>query len=121
MGDVLVRDAGGTLSDIIRFNSTGVGNGTLVFYSLGGGSSLADSGFPSANYANVITVTESSTGTIDFTPPPHNRVSLTASLPAITASAVPMPPPPCRSRRALGACWDSLVCWGCGVLCESHR
>lgn len=57
-GDLMLLEPGSTdLSDIIRYNSS---NGTLVFYSdiLSGSDSLADTGFPSASYANTLTLTE---------------------------------------------------------------
>jgi hypothetical protein len=60
-GDVIITEPGapsGTLSDLIRFNPNQNG-GSLVFYSdpeLPG--APADTGFPTANYANTITFTE---------------------------------------------------------------
>jgi hypothetical protein len=59
-GDLLLDESPGVLSDIIRFNSTGSGNGTLVFYSdtSDGADSLADTGFPTSQYTNTVTLTE---------------------------------------------------------------
>ena len=57
-GDLMLLEPGSVnISDIIRYNSS---NGTLVFYSdiLSGSDSLADTGFPSASYANTLTLTE---------------------------------------------------------------
>jgi hypothetical protein len=59
-GDVFLTDLLGT-SDVIRFNPSGTGgnlSASLVFYSLAGGSELADTGFPSAFYPNTLNLTE---------------------------------------------------------------
>jgi hypothetical protein len=60
------------LSDVIRFNPTeslpGHSLGDLVFYSIAGGGQLADTGFPSANYANTFTLTENTLGATLYTP-----------------------------------------------------
>jgi hypothetical protein len=70
VGDVKIME-GGVLSDVIRFNPASplsAGTGSLVFYSLSDGNSLADlAGFPTANYANMLTLTEGPTG-ISYTP-----------------------------------------------------
>ena len=69
-GDVLVNEPGGGLGDIIRFNTTSFvpgSAGELVFYSALGGGMLADTGFPTANYANQLTVAEVN-GVITYTP-----------------------------------------------------
>jgi PEP-CTERM motif len=62
VGDLIILEpgGGGLISDIIRFNSTGPGNGTLVFYSdkSDGADTIADVGFPTSLYANNLTVTE---------------------------------------------------------------
>lgn len=65
-GDLIMLEpgGGGAISDIIRFNpnevGAGGGTGALVFYSdnVDGKDSLADIGFPTALYANNLTVTE---------------------------------------------------------------
>jgi hypothetical protein len=63
-GDVLLQEvAGGPISDIVRFNPNEVCSGTtgcLVFYSdiADGVDALADTGFPSALYANTVTLLE---------------------------------------------------------------
>ncbi len=59
-GDLILQEIGTTFnSDIIRFNPSQNG-GSAVFYSdiLDGGADLADTGFPTALYANNLTVTE---------------------------------------------------------------
>jgi hypothetical protein len=60
------------LSDVIRFNPTesipGHSTGDLVFYSIAGGGQLADTGFPSANYANTFSLTENTLGATLYTP-----------------------------------------------------
>ena len=62
VGDLLILEpgGGGVLSEVIRFNSTDALNGTLVFSSdnSDGADALADTGFPTAFYANVLTVFE---------------------------------------------------------------
>jgi hypothetical protein len=69
-GDVLLRDPSSTLSDIIRFNPTGVNplGPTLVFYSELGGGDLADTGFPTAVYANNLSLAENTFGPTTYTP-----------------------------------------------------
>jgi hypothetical protein len=60
-GDLILLEpsSSGLISDIIRFNPNQNG-GSLVFYSdnADGADSLADTGFPTALYANNLTVTE---------------------------------------------------------------
>jgi hypothetical protein len=60
------------LSDVIRFNPTelipGQSPGDLVFYSIAGGGQLADTGFPSANYANTFSLIENPLGATVYTP-----------------------------------------------------
>jgi PEP-CTERM motif-containing protein len=59
-GDLRLSEvAGAALSDLIRFNP-GASTGFLVFYSdnAEGSDALADTGFPTASYANVLTLTE---------------------------------------------------------------
>jgi hypothetical protein len=60
-GDLVLLEpgAGGTLSDLIRFNPQ-QGSGSMVFYSdsLDGGNDKADTGLPTGRYTNVVTVTE---------------------------------------------------------------
>jgi len=65
VGDLLILEIGGGLSDVIRFNPTG----QLVFYSdtTDGLGALADTGFPTAFYANTFSLTETS-GTIFYVP-----------------------------------------------------
>jgi hypothetical protein len=62
-GDVQILESiGGPLSDVIRFNAA---PGTLVFYSdnADGVDALADTGFPTAFYANVVQLSEVGIGT----------------------------------------------------------
>ena len=60
VGDVLLMEpgGGGLISELIRFNPDH--GGTLVFYSdnLDGVDSLADTGFPSSLYTNLLTISE---------------------------------------------------------------
>jgi len=64
-GDLLLLELGGGLSDLIRFNPSG----TLVFYSDNANAThaLADTGFPTAFYANTFNLTEI-TPTIVYVP-----------------------------------------------------
>src|SRR5690349_14335608 len=65
-GDVILVEPGkgSTVSDLIRFNPDGTGGmcgcypASLLFYSddLGGVTSVADTGFPTAQYTNVVTL-----------------------------------------------------------------
>jgi hypothetical protein len=64
-GDVLMLDSNQAISDVIRFNAS---NGTLVFYSLLGGGLLGDTGFPTANYTNILRIDENPLGATVFTP-----------------------------------------------------
>jgi hypothetical protein len=59
-GDVVMTEpgtGGSVISDIIRFNPNQNG-GSLVFYSDPGDADLADTGFPTAMYTNVVTIPE---------------------------------------------------------------
>jgi len=56
IGDLFLLDSPGVISDVIRFNPDN--GGSLVFYSIPGGGSLADIGFPTANYTNTFSVME---------------------------------------------------------------
>jgi len=72
-GDLLIVDPGGSiLSDLIRFNPAGTGNpgypASLVFYSMAGEGSLADTGFPTGRYTNIFTVTETINHDFFYTP-----------------------------------------------------
>jgi len=81
-GDLIILDSTGVVSDVIRFNDVtleGPINGFLVFYSTLGGGALADTGFPTANYTNVFTVTEVNGGIV-YTP--------TAGQPGFVAGAI---------------------------------
>jgi hypothetical protein len=61
-GDLLIHDADGSLSDVIRFEQLGItGPFGFFFYSLVG-PDLADTGLPSLFQANVANVTETNIG-----------------------------------------------------------
>ena len=74
IGDVILTEGGG-IGDVLRFNP----NGTLVFYSLSGEGSLADTGFPTAFYTNNVTFAEGPDGSFTYTP--------TANQPGFVAGA----------------------------------
>ena len=74
IGDVILTEGAG-IGDILRFNP----NGTLVFYSLAGEGSLADTGFPTALYTNTVSFAEGLDGSFTYTP--------TANQPGFAAGA----------------------------------
>ena len=63
VGDLFLTDPSTGTSDIIRFNGD-----TLVFYSLAGAGDLADTGLPSADYANTFTLVENTLGPTVYSP-----------------------------------------------------
>jgi hypothetical protein len=71
-GDVVVLDAGGRVSDILRFNpATSSSSGLtqlIFFYSNDHGGLLADTGLPSGLYDNTVTIQESQSGPTVYTP-----------------------------------------------------
>jgi hypothetical protein len=71
-GDVVLLDAGGHVSDILRFNpetSPGPGSPQLIFfYSNDHGGLLADTGLPSSMFSNTVTIQESQSGPTIYTP-----------------------------------------------------
>ena len=58
VGDLILQEPGGGISDVIRFNLDVTLGPTLVFYSELGGGALADTGFPTAFHTNTVTETE---------------------------------------------------------------
>jgi hypothetical protein len=59
VGDVTLSEPGTSLSDLIRFNQNPNLPGSLVFYSdVPPVDALADIGFPTANYTNLVALTE---------------------------------------------------------------
>jgi hypothetical protein len=72
VGDVVLLDAGGQVSDILRFNpATSSPSGLtqlIFFYSSDQGGLLADTGLPSQMYDNMITIQESQSGPTIYTP-----------------------------------------------------
>jgi hypothetical protein len=71
-GDVVLLDANGHVSDILRFNpetSPGPGSPQLIFfYSNDHGGLLADTGLPSLMYDNPVTIQENPSGPTIYTP-----------------------------------------------------
>jgi hypothetical protein len=71
-GDVVLHDAGGHVSDILRFNpATSSSSGLtqlIFFYSNDHGGLLADTGLPSGLYDNTVTIQESQSGPTIYTP-----------------------------------------------------
>jgi hypothetical protein len=71
-GDLFLTDSPNGISDVVRFNpGTGQNDpSTLVFYSLLGGSEMADTGFPTQNYANQKSILEDEINGTFYTPLP---------------------------------------------------
>ena len=71
-GDVVLLDAGGHVSDILRFNpATSSSSGLtqlIFFYSNDHGGLLADTGLPSGMYDNTFTIQENPSGPTIYTP-----------------------------------------------------
>ena len=71
-GDVVLLDAGGHVSDILRFNpATSSSSGLtqlIFFYSNDHGGLLADTGLPSGMYDNTLTIQENPSGPTIYTP-----------------------------------------------------
>ena len=105
-GDVLVNEPGGGLGDIIRFNTTSFvpgSAGEMVFYSALGGGMLADTGFPTANYANQATATEVN-GIITYTPTAGQPGFVAgASLPVEYVLVSDVPEPASLTMLGIGA------------------
>ena len=72
VGDVVLLDASGHVSDILRFNPATTGSSGLTqliyFYSNDHGGLLADTGVPSGLYDNRVTIQESQSGPTTYTP-----------------------------------------------------
>ena len=72
VGDVVLLDASGHVSDILRFNpatSSSPGLTQLIFfYSNDHGGLLADTGLPSLMYGNTVSIQESQSGATTYTP-----------------------------------------------------
>jgi hypothetical protein len=71
-GDVVLMDASGHVSDILRFNpeeNPGPGSPQLIFfYSNDHRGLLADTGLPSLRYDNAVTIQENPSGPTIYTP-----------------------------------------------------
>src|SRR5437762_6226053 len=71
-GDVVLMDANGNVSDILRFDletNPGPGSPQLIFfYSNDHGGLLADTGLPSLMFSNTFTIQEYSSGSTIYTP-----------------------------------------------------
>jgi hypothetical protein len=71
-GDLFIFDTGSplVLSDVIRFNPglEGIVSPTVVFYSLGPGTDLADTGFPTQISSNNFAIAENPNGSTTYTP-----------------------------------------------------
>lgn len=71
-GDVVLLDASGDVSDILRFNpATSSPDGLtqlIFFYSNDQGGLLADTGLPSLMYGNTVSIQESESGPTIYTP-----------------------------------------------------
>jgi hypothetical protein len=72
VGDVILLDAGGHVSDILRFDeATGSAapfTQLIFFYSNDQGGLLADTGLPSSMFTNTVTIQENPSGPTIYTP-----------------------------------------------------
>jgi len=72
VGDVVLLDASGHVSDILRFNPATSSASSLTqlifFYSNDHGGPLADTSLPSGMYDNTVTIQESQSGPTIYTP-----------------------------------------------------
>jgi hypothetical protein len=72
VGDVLILDGNGKVSDVLRFNpDPGPGPGLIspiLFYSNDSAGLLADTGLPTAFYANNLSISENQSGFTIYTP-----------------------------------------------------
>ncbi len=72
VGDVVLLDASGHVSDILRFNPATRSDSGLTqlifFYSNDHGGLLADTGLPSLMYGNTVSIQESQSGPTIYTP-----------------------------------------------------
>jgi len=71
-GDLLLTE-NGFADEVIRFNPAGTGGqpaypASLVFYSVSGGGQLADTGFPTLNYATTFSATSTAGVNFLYTP-----------------------------------------------------
>jgi hypothetical protein len=69
VGDVVLLDAGGQVSDILRFDPANPDGAQLIFfYSNDHGGRLADTGLPSSMFTNTVTIQENPSGPTIYTP-----------------------------------------------------
>src|SRR6476646_8466315 len=68
-GDVVLMDANGDVSDILRFDTANPDGAQLIFfYSNDHGGLLADTGLPSLMHPNTVTIQENPSGPTIYTP-----------------------------------------------------
>jgi len=69
-GDVVLLDAGGHVSDILRFDLANPADGSqlIFFYSNDHAGLLADTGLPSSMFGNTVTIQENPSGPTVYTP-----------------------------------------------------
>jgi len=68
-GDVVLLDANGDVSDILRFDTANPDGAQLIFfYSNDHGGLLADTGLPSLMHSNTVTIQENPSGPTIYTP-----------------------------------------------------
>ena len=68
-GDVVLKDASGHVSDILRFDEANPDGSQLIFfYSNDHGGLLADTGLPSSTFSNTVIIQESSSGPTIYKP-----------------------------------------------------
>ena len=68
-GDVVLLDANGDVSDILRFDEANLDGSQLIFfYSNDHRGLLADTGLPTSMFSNTVTIQENPTGPTIYTP-----------------------------------------------------
>jgi hypothetical protein len=68
-GDVVLMDASGHVSDILRFDEANLDGSQLIFfYSNDHGGLLADTGLPSSMFSNTVTIQENPSGPTIYKP-----------------------------------------------------
>jgi hypothetical protein len=70
VGDVVLLDAGGDVSDILRFDLANPADGSqlIFFYSNDHAGLLADTGLPSSMFSNTVAIQENPSGPTIYTP-----------------------------------------------------
>jgi hypothetical protein len=109
-GDIAIREGvGGPIGDLLRFtnNEGGVSANRMIFYSLTGGSALADTGFPANANLSVVGATEDADGRFQFAPTSGMAGGVTNTYNGLSAEGVPEP----SSLALFAVCGLALGGW----------